>query len=98
MLDPRLPRRGNGMLAHRRSERMGGIDQMGDALLPQIAHEACNPAKAADAYRHRLRPWLLRAPGVAQQRARPPLGKSCRERAGFGGPAQYEDVGNARYS
>ena len=98
MFDPRLPRRGNGMFAHRRGERMGGIDQMGDALLPQIAHKARDTAEAADTHRHRLRPWLVRPPGIAQQRARSPLGKSGRKRACFGGPAQYEDVGNARYS
>lgn len=82
----------DGVAAHCRGKGMGRINQMRHPLVAQIVSQPGYAPKAANAHRHRLRVGGLRPAGVTQ-RCRDSLGRQqARQRAGFGGAAQQEDV------
>ena len=88
----RAARGGDRVRAHRRRERVGRIDQMGDDLRPHMTFEPFDTAEAADTDRHRLRLGVRNAAGVAQRRPLAAPGERPGQRAGFGGAAEDQDV------
>lgn len=80
--------------AHLRGEGVRGIDQMGDAMVAQMAGQPLHPAKAADPDRHRLRAGMVGAPGIAERRGNIRFGQQAGERAGLARAAQQQDVGH----
>lgn len=92
MRNARRLRRPHGVRAYRRGEGMGGIDQMGEALLADIACQSIHPAKAADAHRHRLGTGMLSSTRIAERRPHAARGEQPGQRARFGGAAQKEDI------
>jgi hypothetical protein len=89
--DPGLRRGGGRMPAHLRGEGMGRIDQMGDAVVANIAHQPVDPAEPADPGRDRLRFGVGHPAGIAQHRRIAARGEQRRERARFGRAAEDED-------
>lgn len=80
--------------AHLRGEGVRGVDQMGDAMVAQMAGQPLHPAKAADPHRHRLRAGMVGAPGIAERRGHIRVGQQTGERAGLARAAQQQDVGH----
>ncbi len=80
--------------AHARGEGVGGVNEMRDAFVRQVAHQASDAAEAADARRQGLRAGRLHAPGVAVAGPYAACGKRLSERAGLGGTAEDKDIGS----
>ena len=82
----------NRVAADPAGERVGGIDNMGNARVGHIVDQALNPAKTTDPGWHRLRNRGIGATGIgidrADTRRRKGMGKARR----FGGAAQKKDV------
>lgn len=83
---------GDRIRAHPRREGVGRVDQMRHGMRAQIAIEALDAAKAADAGRHRLRLGVGDAAGVAERRADTALRERTGQGAGFGGAAKDQDI------
>ena len=85
----------DGIGAHARRKRMGGVDDAGHAFVLQMAYEAGHTTEAADAHGNRLRSGLRHAPGIRQHGALAvfvAFGQRQRQRAGFGRAAQDQDI------
>lgn len=87
--------RSDGVRAHLRGKRVGGVDQVGDALFGQVTDQSVYAAEAAHTRGQRLSAWILDPAGVAEAGAQPARGQRLGEQAGFGGAAQEQDVGSA---
>lgn len=92
---PRDAGRSDGVSAHLCGKRVGGIDQVGDALFSQVTDQAVHAAEAAHTCGQRLNAGILDPAGVAEAGAQPARGQRPGEQAGFGGAAQEQDVGSA---
>lgn len=90
--DAALGARSDGIAADLRREGMRGVDQMGDALGPQMRDEPRHPAEPADAHRKRLRARCRRSPRVGERRPLALRRQGFGEPTGFGGSAENEDV------
>lgn len=84
--------RRDGVAAHGRRKGMRGIHQVGHAFVAQMAHQAGHAAKAAHAHSNGLRLGLGDAARIRQHGALATFGQGQRQRAGFGGAAQDQDI------
>jgi len=64
-------RRLHGMCTHLRGERMGGVNQMGDAMGAQIGGQPLHPAKTTHPHRNGLRLGPLHPPRIAECGGKP---------------------------
>lgn len=87
----RKARRFDGMGAHRRGERVRRVDEVGNAVFPQILGKSGDSTKAADPDRDGLHAGRSRAAGVTERRRDAFIRQQHGQRAGFGGPTQQED-------
>ena len=82
----------DGVAAHLRGKRMGGIDEVRHTLVAQIPHQPGHAAEAAHAHGDGLRPGLGHPAGIRQHSAFATFGQGQRERAGFQRAAEDKDV------
>jgi len=82
----------NGIAAHLRGERVGGVNDMADAFRLEIGHQPRHPAKAADPDRQRLRHRRGGTACIGIDRFHPRAGKGAGQQAGLGGAAQKKDA------
>ena len=82
----------DGMAAHLRGKRVGGVDHVRDALLAQIGRQPLGSAEAAYAGGQRLCDRLRGAPGVGERRRHARSGQRVRQLRGFGSAPKQEDV------
>lgn len=91
MLDARLSRRGDGVAAHLRRERMRRVDQMRDARFTKIGRKTIDAAEPADPHGHGLWLGVRDATGIAEHRRQAAVRQRGGECAGFGRTAENED-------
>lgn len=94
MRNARLACGGDRVGADLRGEGVGGIDQMGDIIVAQVARKPVGPAKAAYTDRHWLGFWPFHPPGIAQGRPHAALRQRGNQRARLHCAAQDKDMGN----
>lgn len=82
----------HGIAAHLGCERVGGIDDMGDGIALQIAHQTIHAAKAADPCRQGLRHGSVGASRIGKHRIRAALSQTLRQSASLGGAAEQKDA------
>lgn len=82
----------DGIDAHARRKRMGGVDDVGHAFVLQMAYEAGHTAEAADAHGNRLRSGLGYPAGIGQRGAFAAFGQGQGQRTGFGRATQDQDI------
>lgn len=87
-----LLRGSNGIGTHDGGKRMGGIHQMRDPLIPDVARQPFDPAETADAHRNRLYLRVGDAAGIAERGGKAARGQSRGQRARFGGAAKDQDM------
>lgn len=78
--------------AHAGCERMGGIDDVGDAIVREVSGEAGDAAEATDARRQRLCSGHGGAAGIGVHAIDSSTGKRIRKPARFRRAAQQEDA------
>ena len=84
----------NGVAAHLRREGVGRVDQVGDGLLAQIAHQTRHPAKAANALGQGLAQRGLGASGVRENRVNALIGQGFRQFRSLCRAAKQKDAGH----
>ena len=84
----------NGMAAHLSRKRVGRVDNMADGLGVQIAHQALDPAKAADPLGQGLDAGRFGAPCVRENARNPLIVQGYRQVGGFGRTSQNKDAGH----
>ncbi len=82
----------DGIGAHARRKRMGGVDDVGHAFVLQMAYEAGHTTEAADAHGNRLRPGLGHPARIGQRGAFAAFGQRQRQGTGFGRTTQDQDI------
>ena len=82
----------DGIGAHARRKRMGGVDDVGHAFVLQMTYEASHTAEAADTHGNRLRSGLRHPAGIRQRGVLATFGQGQRQRTGFGRAAQDQDI------
>lgn len=80
----------NGILAHLGCKWVGGINDMGDAILAQILTQSSNTPKTADAHGQRLGHRAGRAACIGKHGINAPFAKCRGKRACLSGTAQQE--------
>ena len=78
--------------AHLTSERMRGVDHMGDRVVAKVALQTINAAKAADANRQRLLFWLRNTSGQRHHRLQAQVRQTLAQYGGFKRPAEDQKV------
>lgn len=81
-----------GMAAHLCGEGMGGIHQMGDAVLRQPGSQSLDAAEATNAGGQWLGLWCSDTPGIAEHGGNRATGESPGQGAGFAGTSQNQDL------
>ena len=81
-----------GVMTHLRGKGVGGVDDMGDVLVAQIADQARNAAKTADPLGQGLCYGFGCTTGIGKDRVATGRGKCAGQQAGFGGAAQQKDA------
>ncbi|SHL32930.1 hypothetical protein SAMN05660971_00216 [Halomonas cupida] len=81
-----------GMAAHLCGEGVGGIHQMGDAVLRQPGLQPLDAAEATNAGGQWLGLWCSDTPGIAEHGGNRATGESLGQGAGFAGTSQNQDV------
>lgn len=84
----------DGVPTHPGGEGVSGINDMGDAFLPQAAHKTLGSAETADPGRQRLLDWGPGAPGIGEDRVDPRGGERPGELARLGRAAEKKDAGH----
>lgn len=82
----------HGMAAHLCGEGMGGIHQVGDAVLRQPGPQPFDAAEAANAGGQWLGLWCGDSPGIAEHGGNRATGEGRGQGAGFAGASQNQDV------
>ena len=82
----------HGMAAHLACKRMGGVDHMRDAFLPDVISKAIDTAKAADPRRQGLRNRRRSAAGIGVDSCHPGRDERTADLIGFRRATQEEDA------
>lgn len=80
--------------AHLRGKRMGGINDMSNRGIGQIARKPGSPTKSTDTHLHRLRARVFHPSRIAIGRRDTQLGHSFGQCVGFGRTAKDQEVGH----
>ncbi len=81
-----------GVPAHLRGKGMGGVDHMGEGVLPDVGRQAFWAAKAPFAGRQRLRFGAAHASCIAEGGTQPLIGYGLRKGAGLGCAAKNKEM------
>lgn len=83
---------GKGIAAHASSERMSGVNHMGDPFGAQIGRQPVDSAEPAHTGRQGLRHRAFRAPGIREDRIDPCVGQAAGQRRRLGRAAEQKDA------
>ena len=83
---------GHSVTAHLCRERVGRIDDMGDAFGLEPLNKPVHSAKAANTHGQRLRDWRVGPPGIGKDSVDASFGQGTGQCRSFGGSAQQQDA------